>query len=305
MRFNPRARLDPSQVRRSSRGGSMSRLPIPSGGGGMAIPGGIGGILVVVVIFLVMQQLGGGGTPAAGPGGSAVQGVSPEQCRTGADANERQECRMVAVVNSVQAFWDETLPQADGRQYTGADTVLFSGQVQTACGGATSAVGPFYCPADRTVYLDATFFDSMLEGQLGARGGDFAEAYVIAHEYGHHVQNLRGTMGQVRSQQGRTSDAVRLELQADCLAGMWARYATAVEDDTGQVFIQQLTRQDIAEAIDAASAVGDDRIQRQTQGQVSPETWTHGSAQMRMRWFETGRERGSLHACDTFAAGAL
>ncbi|MDQ4009021.1 MAG: neutral zinc metallopeptidase, partial [Actinomycetota bacterium] len=129
--------------------------------------------------------------------------------------------------------------------------------------------------------------------------------YVIAHEYGHHVQDLRGTMADVRSRQGRSSDAVRLELQADCFAGMWARYATGVEDETGQVFIQQLTRQDIAEAIDAASAVGDDRIQRQTQGQVSPETWTHGSAAMRMRWFETGRERGSLQACDTFAAGAL
>jgi uncharacterized protein len=304
MRFNPRARLDPSQVRRSARGGGVTRLPLPRGGGGMAVPGGVGGVLVVVVIFLVLQQLGGGGPPSGG-GAGAVDGVSPQQCRTGADANERQECRMVAVVNSVQAYWDETLPQADGRQYAGADTVLFSGQVQTACGGASSAVGPFYCPADRTVYLDASFFDSMLEGQLGARGGDFAEAYVIAHEYGHHVQNLRGTMGQVGSRQGRSSDAVRLELQADCLAGMWAGHATTVEDETGQVFVQQLNRQDVAEAVDAASAVGDDRIQRQTQGQVSPETWTHGSARMRVRWFETGRERGSLQACDTLSAGRL
>jgi predicted metalloprotease len=302
MRFNPRARLNPAQVRRGG-GGGITRLPMPRGGGGMAIPGGIGGVLVVVVIFLVLQQLGGGSLPSGEPGG--VAGVSPQQCRTGADANERQECRLVGVVNSVQAFWAETLPQADGRQYTGTDTVLFTGSVQTGCGGATSAVGPFYCPADDTVYLDTTFFDQMLEGRLGARGGDFAEAYVIAHEYGHHVQDLRGTMAQVRSRQGRRSDAVRLELQADCFAGMWARYATTVEDETGQVLIQELTRADIAEAIDAAGAVGDDRIQRQTQGQVSPETWTHGSAAMRMRWFETGLKRGSLQACDTFTAARL
>ncbi|HEX2174312.1 MAG TPA: neutral zinc metallopeptidase [Nocardioidaceae bacterium] len=306
MRFNPRARLSSAQVRRAGGGGGgVTRLPIPRGGGGMALPGGIGGILVVVVIFVVMQQLGGGSLPSAPPGQGAVDGTSPVQCRTGADANRSQECRLVGVVNSVQAFWAETLPEADGRRYTAGDTVLFSGQVQTACGGATSASGPFYCPADDTVYLDATFFDSMLEGQLGARGGDFAEAYVVAHEYGHHVQDLRGTMGFVDSRQGRSSDAVRLELQADCFAGMWARYATTVEDDTGQVLISRLTQADIAEALDAASAVGDDRIQQQTQGRVSPETWTHGSARMRMRWFETGREHGSLQACDTFAADRL
>jgi uncharacterized protein len=312
MRFNPRARLDSSQVRRAGRvgggiGRSGGRLPIPTGrgGGGMAVPGGIGGILVVVVIFLVLQQLGGGsGSGVVGAPGE-VEGASPTQCRTGADANERMGCRLVGVVNSVQAFWAETLPQADGRPYREADTVLFTGSVQTGCGSATSAVGPFYCPADDTVYLDATFFDRMLEGRLGARGGDFAEAYVIAHEYGHHVQDLRGTMSRVRSEQGRASDAVRLELQADCLAGMWARHATTVEDDRGQVFIQDLTRADVAEALDAASAVGDDRIQQQTQGQVSPETWTHGSAAMRMRWFGTGLERGSLPACDTFAASRL
>jgi uncharacterized protein len=306
MRFNPRARLSSSQVRRAGGGGGgMTRLPIPRGGGGMALPGGIGGILLVVVIFVVMQQLGGGSLPSAPPGQGAVDGTSPGQCRTGADANRSQECRLVGVVTSVQAFWAETLPEADGRRYTASDTVLFSGQVQTACGGATSASGPFYCPADDTVYLDGSFFDSMLEGQLGARGGDFAEAYVVAHEYGHHVQDLRGTMGVVDTRQGRGSDAVRLELQADCFAGMWARHATTVEDDTGQVLISRLTQADIAEALDAASAVGDDRIQQRTQGGVSPETWTHGSARMRMRWFETGREHGSLPACDTFAADRL
>jgi predicted metalloprotease len=314
MRFNPKARLDTSQVqnrRGSGGGGGGFGFPVGGGGGGMKVGGGIGGIIVLVLIFVLSQYLGGGGGTAlpsgpasdSGPVSTGSQELS--HCKTGADANEDPDCARVAVVNSIQSYWAEALPDQAERQYVFGDTVIFSDQVGTGCGGATSDVGPFYCPPDQQVYLDTTFFEDMLEGQLGGRGGDFAEAYVLAHEYGHHVQNLLGTMGRVRTQQGPTSDAVRLELQADCYAGMWSKYATEVEDADGQVFIENLTRQDVEEALDAARAVGDDRIQQRTSGRVNPDAWTHGSAEQRMRWFMTGREKGSLRACDTFAARQL
>ena len=145
----------------------------------------------------------------------------------------------------------------------------------------------------------------MLQGQLGARGGPFSEAYVLAHEYGHHVQNILGLMGKVRTQQGANSDAVRLELQADCLAGVWTKYATEVPDTNGEPYILDLTNDDIARALDAARAVGDDRIQKRTSGRVNPDQWTHGSAEQRMRWFKTGMSTGTVQGCDTFGAGRL
>jgi predicted metalloprotease len=312
MRFNPKARLDTSQVQnRRGQGGSGGGGGFPVGGGsGLKVGSGIGGVLMLVLILVLSQYLGGGSAPV-GPGGQAGSGqVSTEgqglsQCESGADANEDPDCARVAVVNSIQSYWDQALPQQANRAYAYGDTVIFAGSVSTGCGGATSAVGPFYCPPDQQVYLDTTFFRDMLEGRLGGRGGDFAEAYVIAHEYGHHVQNLLGTMGRVRTQQGPTSDAVRLELQADCYAGMWSRHATQAKDAAGQVFIENLTREDIDEALDAARAVGDDRIQQRSSGRVDPDAWTHGSAEQRMRWFMTGRDSGSLRACDTFAARSL
>jgi predicted metalloprotease len=314
MRFNPKARLDTSQVqtRRGGGGGGGFGFPVGGGGGGLKIGGGIGGIVMLVLIFLLSQYLGGSGGGTGLPTGpiSDDRPVSTDSqdlahCKTGADANEDPDCARVAVVNSIQSYWNEALPQQADRQYVFGDTVIFSDSVDTSCGGATSDVGPFYCPPDQQVYLDTTFFEDMLEGQLGGQGGDFAEAYVLAHEYGHHVQNLLGTMGRVRTQQGPSSDAVRLELQADCYAGMWSKYATEAEDAQGEVFIQSLTQQDIEEALDAARAVGDDRIQQRTSGRVNPDAWTHGSAEQRMRWFAIGREKGSLRACDTFAASRL
>jgi uncharacterized protein len=216
------------------------------------------------------------------------------ECRTGEDANTRQDCRIVAVVNSVQSFWNGVFERSD-RRYPYADTVFFTGGVQTGCGTASSAVGPFYCPPDQLVYIDLGFFDD-LESQFGTADTPFTEAYVIAHEYGHHVQNQLGVLDDIRGdRQGPQSKAVRSELQADCYAGVWARNAVA----TG--LVEELTQEDINSGLDAASAIGDDRIQEQTQGQVNPETWTHGSSEQRRRWFSRGYETGRPVECNTFS----
>jgi predicted metalloprotease len=226
------------------------------------------------------------------------QGDTPSEvsseCRTGADANQRQDCRIVADVNSVQKFWDGTF-QASGKRYGYVDTVFFSGQTQTGCGVADSQVGPFYCPADRLVYIDLGFFDE-LSSQFGVGTTPFVEAYVIAHEYGHHVQDQLGVLKSIRGDaQGPESKAVRSELQADCYAGVWAAHAV----DTG--LIEQLTQADVNSGLAAAAAIGDDRIQERTQGQVNPETWTHGSSEQRRRWFSRGYENGKPAACDAFS----
>jgi predicted metalloprotease len=289
MRFRKNARLDPSQVE-DYRGRGTGRIP-----GGMPVTlGGGGGIiaLVVVVLFLVL----GGGGGLGDLGGLEGQVVGPgapstnlqTECRTGADANEREDCRIVAVINSIQAYWAKAF-----RGYEPTKTRFFEGGIQTGCGTASSAVGPFYCPNDRYVYIDLGFFDQ-LQSQLGARGGPLAEAYILAHEYGHHVQNLTGVLRSADRDTGPQGGQVRVELQADCYAGLWVGNAL----DTG--FIEDLTRQDVADALDAAAAVGDDRIQERTQGRVIPESWTHGSAEQRQGWFVRGIEGSGPQSCDTF-----
>jgi hypothetical protein len=198
----------------------------------------------------------------------------------------------VGVIQSLDAYWAGAFADQGGFEEPGV--TVFSDGVNTACGAASSAVGPFYCPLDQTIYIDLGFYDD-LESRFGAEGGPFAEMYVMAHEYGHHVQNLLGLLEAGRDA-GAEGGAVRTELQADCFAGVWG--ANAVE--TG--FLEPLSRDQINQALDAAAVIGDDRIQDQTQGQVNPETWTHGSAAQRQQWFSTGLEQGNANACDTFDA---
>ena len=268
--------------------------------GGLALGGGGlgGGALLVLLLVLFLGGGGGlGGQLAPLEDQQVGQGDTPsrvsEECRTGADANERQDCRVVAVVNSVQEFWAGVFERS-GERYPYTDTDFFTDQVSTACGAASAQVGPFYCPRDQLVYIDLGFFDE-LQSRFGAGSAPFAQAYVIAHEYGHHVQNQTGALQSIGDdRQGPESRAVRAELQADCYAGVWA--ANAVE--TG--LVEQLTQADINAGLDAASAIGDDRIQETTQGQVNPETWTHGSSEQRRRWFSRGYEQGRPAACDTF-----
>ncbi|MGI5493018.1 KPN_02809 family neutral zinc metallopeptidase [Microtetraspora malaysiensis] len=288
MDFDDRAELDASQVDDVGSGG-MSR------GGGLAIGGGAVGIVVVVLALVFgvdpTELLSGGGQPAQS-GRSASNGDLAAQCKTGADADQSEKCRVVGVVNSIQKYW-----KGEINGYQKAQTRLFTGGVQTGCGAADSSVGPFYCSADRRVYLDLGFFDE-LHSKFGAEGGPFSQAYVIAHEYGHHVQNLLGDISKGTGR-GATSGSVRLELQADCYAGVWAKNAVS----TG-FFAKPFSDADIRQALDAASAVGDDRIQEKVRGRVSPENFTHGTSAQRMKWFKAGYSSGDPRRCDTFS-GAI
>jgi uncharacterized protein len=296
VRFRRNAPLDPGQITDvRGRGGF--------GPGGLAVGGGgLGGI--ALVIYLLVALLGGNDSLGQlGPldNQQVGQGDTPSEissaCRTGQDANEREDCRIVAVVNSVQKFWAGVF-QRSGSHYQYVDTVFFTGQVQTGCGLADSQVGPFYCPADKLVYIDLGFFDD-LQSRFGVGSAPFVQAYVIAHEYGHHIQDQLGVLKQIgNDSQGPESRAVRSELQADCYGGVWAAHAV----ETG--LIERLTQADINDGLDAAAAIGDDRIQEQTQGQVNKETWTHGSSEQRRRWFSRGYENGKPAACDTFS-GAI
>ena len=286
MTFNPNARLDPGQI--TDRRGLGGR-------GGMAIGGGGLGL----AILLIYTLLGGNPSdlgPVLEPG--AVVGPESSQmatdCETGQDANERDDCRILGFVNSIQSYWTDAF-SASGETYQPSDTVLFSGVTSSGCGTASSATGPFYCPPDQLIYIDLEFF-AELRSRFGAQGGPLAQGYVVAHEYGHHVQDLLGTLEGAGGETGAESRAVRVELQADCFAGVWANHAA------GTGFLEPLTEVQIADALDAAAAVGDDRIQEATQGQVNPDSWTHGSSAQRQEWFRTGYGSGDPATCDTFNA---
>jgi predicted metalloprotease len=292
MRFRRGARLDTGQVT-DVRGSGV-------GAGGLAAGGGIGVAALVIYLLYALATGSSAGLGQLQPldGTQVGRGDTPStissDCQTGEDANQRDDCRIVGVVNSVQKFWDGVFERSN-RQYQYVDTVFFTDQVETGCGVASSEVGPFYCPEDRLAYIDLGFFDE-LKSRFGASNGPFVQAYVIAHEYGHHVQDQLGALDAIRGSEHRPeSKAVRAELQADCYAGVWA--ANAVE--TG--LIEKIPQSDINAGLDAAAAIGDDRIQEQTQGQVNPETWTHGSSEQRRRWFSRGYEQGKPVACDTFS----
>ena len=259
--------------------------------------GGVGLIAIVLISQLLGVDLTGlvGGT--SGTSSNATDTPLTE-CRTGAQANNDIDCRMQAAATSLDSYWSGTV---DG--YTQPQLVIFDGSTNTGCGGATTAVGPFYCPNDQTVYIDTAFYDE-LKSQFGATGGPLAQLYVIAHEWGHHIQNITGIMDNLNLQQtGPTSDSVRLELQADCFAGSWVGAAQSTKDANGVPFLEPVTQSEINDALNAAASVGDDHIQQATQGQVNPESFTHGTSAQREKWFNAGL-KGGPHACDTFGASA-
>lgn len=298
MTFNEGMQIDTSTTSSSGGGGR-------GGGGRIAIGGGIGGLLILVVaLFLGVDPgtvLPQGATNQYDTQGVEAEGFDISQCKTGKDANEILECRIIATGNSVDAVWGELL-----KGYQRPNVRIFTNQVNTACGPATTDVGPFYCPGDQTAYFDVSFFD-VLKSQFGSSGGPLAQEYVVAHEFGHHVQNLLGVLG--RAQQGATGsegNGVRTELQADCYAGVWAHYAAITrQESTGQPFLEPLSDNDIRDALSAAASVGDDHIQQQSGARVNPESWTHGSSEQRQEWFTKGYQTGDPNQCDTFKARDL
>jgi predicted metalloprotease len=294
MSFNDNVQLDPSQV--------QDRRGI---GRGAKVGGGIGGgiILLIAALFGINPNMLEGLTGTAPGPDSQSQSTAPA-CKTGADADARVDCRILGTVNSLNAFWPAYLGQYN-RQYPQPETVIFEGGTNTGCGAATSAVGPFYCPADTTAYFDPGFFQELVD-RFGSSGGPLAQEYVVAHEFGHHVQNLLGNLDRAQQDpQGPESGAVRVELQADCYAGLWTRYATTTPDpNTGQPFLEPLKEQDLKDALSAAAAVGDDRIQEAATGRVSPEAWTHGSSEQRQKWFYQGYSTGDINQCDTFSVAS-
>ncbi|MCU1403787.1 MAG: putative neutral zinc metallopeptidase [Glaciihabitans sp.] len=289
MTFNDNAKLSGRGVRKSGK-----RTGLALGGGGLGL----------VALFVLSQFLGVDLTGLAGQSGGGAgtsQDSALENCETGAAANDDAECRVQGAYDALDAYWAEEAP-AMGIGYTSPQVQLFEDAVDTGCGTASSAVGPFYCPPDQQIYLDVAFYDE-LRTRFNATAGPLSQLYVVAHEWGHHIQNLSGTFSRAdTSQTGPTSDSVRLEVQADCFAGAWVGNATEAVDEDGVPLLKPITDAEMADALNAAAAIGDDRIQSQTAGQVTPETWTHGSSEQRQRWFSRGYSDGAA-ACDTFAVG--
>ena len=309
MELNENADIDTSQVddQRGSGGGGgggFGGLPIPIGGGGIV------GVIIFIIVAVVggyfgVNSLGGSSSPSTGDN-TSIQ----KECADKTTARSKLDCRNVLYVNSIQAFWKEGEPKYFGKQYQPAKTVFFSNRVTTGCGAADSGTGPFYCPADDKVYIDLTFYQ-LLAKQLGAPG-EFAQPYVLAHEYGHHIQDLIGTEAKMRQAQQGASDAeqnllsVKLELQADCYAGVWAKHASDTKAGNGQAIFKSLTAADVQEGIDTAGKIGDDVLQQRSGNSINPAEFTHGTAADRQKWFSAGYKSGDPSAaCDTFASGAV
>ncbi len=323
MTFNDNAQLDTSQIESRGGGGGYGGGGYGGGGGnfpgGIRVGGGIGGLILLVLMLIFGKGALSGGTtvdtgvsngssrvlqPAQVSAGGQVDSGQISSCKTGADANRSDACLVVATVNSVQDFWKNAAPDY-GFNYTMAKTVLYQGQTQSACGTASNQVGPFYCPLDQKVYIDASFFQ-LLTQRFGADGGQLAKEYVIAHEYGHHVQDLIGALNASQQDpQGPESGSVRVELMADCFAGVWVNHATETKDANGTTLLKPITQDDIRSALSAAAAVGDDTIQEKMQGRVTPESWTHGSSAQREKWFLTGYQTGDANKCNTLSATNL
>lgn len=285
MTFNDGANVGGNTARRRGRTTAIA-------GGGVA---GLGGIAVLVVALLTggsfdLSSLLGGGGGAPETGGTEI-----ENCETGADANRNDDCRLAAATLNLDQYW---ATQVEG--YAEPQLIIVDGATSTQCGTASNATGPFYCPPEQTVYVDPTFF-GLLREQFDATAGPLAQLYVLAHEYGHHVQNLIGVMEQhPNNGTGPDSNSVRTELQADCFAGAWVADLPKQVDDQGVPFMKAPTSAQITDALNAAATVGDDHIQEESSGRVSPESWTHGSSEQRQRWFDAGYD-GGPGACDTFS----
>lgn len=292
MEWRGRRQSDNIEDRRGGGGFSGPGFRIPIGGGGRRGGGiGIGGLIFIGIVCFMLGinplTLLSGGDIDLGGGSSSQQQQSPSR-------NDEMTAFVRTVLAETEDTWNQIF-QARGSQYEEPKLVLFSGRIDSACGQASSATGPFYCPGDRKVYLDTNFF-RQLSGQFGA-SGDFAEAYVIAHEVGHHVQNLIGVLPKFNQMRRTMSEAdanrmsVRVELQADCFAGVWGKY-------TDQKGI--LEKGDLEEALNAAQQIGDDTLQRRSQGYVVPDSFNHGTSAQRVKWFRAGFTSGNMQACDTF-----
>lgn len=286
MTFNENANVSGANVQRRGRMGAVA-------GAGVVGLGGIGILINMLTGGALGNLLGGGdGGNTDTSGGAAIS-----DCNTGADANKSDDCRVAAATKAINSYW---ATQVQG--YREPQLILVDGSTSTPCGTASNDTGPFYCPSDEKVYIDPTFFTVMRQ-QFGAEAGNLAQLYVVAHEYGHHIQQITGIMdAHPDNGTGAASNSVRTELQADCFAGTWIAAMADQKDDQGVAFLKKPTEDQIKDALDAASAVGDDRIQAQS-GMVNPETWTHGSSEERQRWFATGFQYG-LSRCDTFSVPA-
>ncbi len=293
MSFNDNIRLDPTRVGTSGAGRKVAGV-----GGGSLL-----GLLLVLGFsyFTGIDLTSLLSSPSASSPSSSTVDVST--CRTGADANARVECRMVATAQSLDQVWKTQLTQqGTNLAYELPDFQIFTNSVSTACGNATSAVGPFYCPGDSTVYLDLGFFDDMVT-KYGASDSVLAQEYVVAHEWGHHIQNLQGVFRAHDTREtGEQGAGVRSELQADCYAGVWMHWASTTRDPaTGAYYLNTPTADELLGALQTAQAIGDDRLQAKYQGTSNPETWTHGSANQRAAWLQRGLDSGEIATCDTWS----